>query len=123
MIMNYSYYRCPDMSCGVCYPAESGGKPQYIPIIEGVLDIMDEDRWIKGTLSTGSKYCLLGFVEIAMQNMRVSREYRGLFHRFIDNHCIRKYGRTVPNFNDASETTYEDVQLFVKSLISECQEA
>lgn len=139
---------CGNPGCTSCYPLprNTKGRPEFIPLIEGVLEVMDQDHWVQGTLH-GEKWdedgrtfvkthCLLGFTEVALMNMgfihNMETPLDGIvagsipnlileFRDFAECQSRSKNGLTVAAFNDKKTTTYEDVRLFVKSLIGECE--
>src|SRR5713101_3190094 len=109
------------------------GKPEYIPIIEVVLEVLhSEDQWMQGNLHSNDnqKHCLVGAAIVALERMhlvneqgRPSQSWVGDFQKFAEGRSFRdNHGVSVAYFNDQPETTYEDVVQWVKSLIDHCRE-
>jgi hypothetical protein len=108
-----------------------------VEIIEGMLNILDcDEHWCKGLLQDdgGTQHCLMGAFNLTVSNI-TSYYYRFSYtpeeHTVIETLAAlavdRGYGlnderiplglRQIVEFNNAPETTWEDVRLLLKEAL------
>jgi len=97
-------------------------------IIEGMLNLVNgPEKWCKYTLyetvNEVERYCLLGALMKVTSGdaLRWSVEVDGMIDLFDDLAVTKGYGKTYERpsveFNNAPETEYEDLRLFLKEAL------
>lgn len=117
------------------------GSPEFIPLIESVLEeLPSSDYWIKHNLEGARRlpdgkviatHCLIGAAMASFRKLGLltpegpwERTITHDFHDFCEWQCRIDHGSySIVSWNDHPDTTYEDVVLWVKSLIDHCREA
>lgn len=99
------------MRINALYDLKTVTTEQLIKLTELVIQRMEEVGWIKGTLHSDFGSCLLGHAEVSAKENEEWREKR-LFNIVAarwQTELAAFVGMTVPQYNDHSTTTKEDV--------------
>lgn len=110
-------------------------KPFIRAVIERMLDLLDsEDRWIKNaehrTENGVEKYCLIGAQAQALSDLTLNsikmdpvveeqrKKVIAAVDRYLRDALQKEHGfNSLPSFNDATNTDFEDVRLWLKSAL------
>jgi hypothetical protein len=110
-------------------------------VIERMLDLLgDEESWVKGAVHNigadgKDKWCLIGAQERALQELTLSeiqadpiverqrqRVLTSIKTFMIEALKEDKGYSSMPTFNDSQKTTFEDVRLWLKSLLGRLED-
>lgn len=124
-------------------------KPFIRAVIERMLDLLDnEDRWVKNAVAKtasgapaqaedaeASKWCLIGaqaraLNELELGKIQMDDEVERQRHRviaavdaFLKDRIYAEHGhRSLPSWNDQSDTNFEDVRLWLKSCLTHLED-
>lgn len=113
-------------------PAELEEAAPFIRLVlERMLDLLDsEEAWVKGALERDGKLCILGAMQRAQGELGLlanNSNARGLdearqrvcqaVQGFFEDAAHQDWGQGVAGFNDRSDTTFEDVRLWLKGCL------